>query len=147
MLSRRQKSQLKFLTAALVAFLLVGGFVGGALYMITNRSGSTECGRFVAGQAADIEQRLEEGGPYFVTGGGNCAFWLALDDGVTVAVRPRMDANDCTVRWRGSLDAWTCGGAEIAFGDLERYPTSLGTGDVDGALLVDFRDSPSPPTP
>ncbi|MCZ7535917.1 MAG: hypothetical protein M5T61_08350 [Acidimicrobiia bacterium] len=100
MLSRRQKSQLKFLTAALVAFLLVGGFVGGALYMITNRSGSTECGRFVAGQAADIEQRLEEGGPYFVTGGGNCAFWLALDDGVTVAVRPRMDANDCTVRWR-----------------------------------------------
>ncbi len=146
MLSRQQKSQLKFLSAALTAFLLAGAFVGGAIYMVTNRSGSTECGLFVAGDAADIGERLDDGGPYFVTGGGNCSFWLALDDGDVVAVRPRIEDRDCSVRWRASLDAWVCDGQEVEFDDLARYPTSLGTGDVDGALLVDFRDPASTST-
>ncbi len=145
-MDRKQKSQLKFLSAAVTAVLLVGFFVGGALLMVTNRSGSAECGLFNAGDGAAIEERLAEGGPYFVTGGGNCSFWLAIDDGEVVAVKPRIAGRDCSVRWRASLDAWVCGGDEVSFGKLARYPTREGTGDVDGALLVDFGDRPATTT-
>jgi len=138
--SRQQRSDFKLLAASTVAVLVVGLLVAGGIWLLTDTD-APECGVFNAGLASDIRARVEEGGPYFVSGGGNCGFLAALDGDELVAVRLRDPERGCEVRWQGENQGFRCGGEPIPLDDLSRYATSLGTGDLDGAFLVDFRSA------
>ena len=75
----RRKGDLKLILGATVAVLLVGFFVAGAMIVTTSGSGGPQCGQLNIGLASDIRNTLQHG-PYFQSGGGNCGFWLALNN-------------------------------------------------------------------
>lgn len=142
----KRTSDVKILAAATAVVVLAGLVVAGAILYVTRDSTTEGCGRFNAGEAADIRQKVDEGGPYFVTGGGNCAFWVALDGHDLVALRARLPERDCPIFWEAPKDSFTCKGEKVSLDEIGRYPTEIGTGKLEGALIVVFDDADSTTT-
>jgi len=137
-----RKGDIKLIAGATVAVLLVGLFIFGALLIGTRGSRDITCGQLNIGSAADIRRTLENGGPYFQSGGAGCGFWLALDDNDVVAYKVQQrfaDGSTCQLKYK--RDHWECNQQLIEPGPLEQYPVSIQTiSDLD-ALIIDLRSN------
>jgi hypothetical protein len=132
----RRSSDIKLIAAATVAVLLVGFFIAGAALIATRGSGSVVCGQLNIGSASDVRQKLQDGGPYFQTGGANCGFWLALADGDIVAYKVEQP-DGCTLQLK--RDGWKCGDrTNVDPAGLATYPVSIQTVGTTDALIVDL---------
>jgi len=118
---RLRKGDIKVLAGATVAVLLVGFFIAGAALVTTRGGGGVQCGQLNIGLASDIRNTLETA-PNFTTGGGDCGFWLALDNGDIVAYKA-VQPSGCTLQWK--LDHWNCGGRTVPVARIARYPVSI----------------------
>ncbi|MGQ0826112.1 MAG: hypothetical protein ACT4OX_13965 [Actinomycetota bacterium] len=134
MRSRRlSSSDLKVMLGATVAVLLAGLFIAGALIMTTSGDESS-CGRLTIGDADQIRADVERS-PFYVTGGGRCDTWIALDEGDLVAYR--FDQRDgCQLDYD---DGFRCvDGAEVDVATLDQYPLSIVTRDDVDTVVVDL---------
>ena len=135
--SRARSSDIKLIVSATVGVLLAGFLIAGAAFVATRSSGSVVCGDLNIGSAADIRNGLETQGSEFQTGGADCGFWLALQNGNIVAYRvPQPSGCTLTLHDRGTR--WTCGGQTIAATDLAQYPVSIQTVGQTGSVIVDL---------
>jgi hypothetical protein len=124
------------IASATVAVLLVGFFIAGAALIATRGSGSVVCGQLNIGSAADVRQKLQDGGPYFQTGGARCGFWLALQDGDIVAYKADQPES-CTLQLK--RDGWRCGDrTRIDPATLATYPVSIQTVGTTDAVIIDL---------
>jgi hypothetical protein len=123
--------------AALLVLVAGGLILVGILAAISGGGNSPTCGVLRLGAAETIRQQVEDGGPYFTTGGGSCGFWVALDGGDIVAYKLHVPGKSCTVRYRN--DQYSCGGQALDPADLAQYPTSIHTIDGIDTLVVDLR--------
>jgi hypothetical protein len=131
-----RSSDIKLIASATVAVLLVGFFIAGAALIATRGSGSVVCGQLNIGSASDVRQKLQDGGPYFQTGGARCGFWLALRDGDIVAYKVEQPEN-CTLQLK--RDGWKCGNRTgIDANTLATYPVSIQTFGTTDAVIVDL---------
>jgi hypothetical protein len=149
--SSSRSSDIKLIVSATVAVLLVGFFIAGAALVATRGSGSVVCGQLNIGSASDVRQKLQDGGPYFQTGGANCGFWLALQDGDIVAYKVEQP-DGCTLQLK--RDGWKCGNrTKIDATTLAAYPVSIQTFNQTDAVIVDLlppgvgSTTTSPPAP
>ena len=133
--SDRRKGDIKVLVGATIAVLLLGGFIAGAAIVTTSGSKGVECGQLTVGLASDIRNNLEGGGPYFVTGGARCGFWLALQNGDIVAYKA-LQPSGCTLKLR--LDHWSCGSETAPVARIAQYPLSIQTVHSEDALIVNL---------
>jgi hypothetical protein len=124
------------IASATVAVLLVGFFIAGAALIATRSKGAVVCGQLNIGSAADVRQKLQDGGPYFTTGGARCGFWLALQDGDIVAYKVEQPEN-CTLVLK--REGWKCGDrTQIDAATLATYPVSIQTFGTTDAVIVDL---------
>jgi hypothetical protein len=131
-----RSSDIKLIASATVAVLLVGFFIAGAALIATRGSGSVVCGQLNIGSASDVRQKLQDGGPYFQTGGASCGFWLALKDGDIVAYKVEQPG-PCTLQLK--RDGWKCGDrTNIDATTLATYPVSIQTVGTTDAVIVDL---------
>ncbi len=135
--ARQRSADAKLLAAATVGVLMVGVLIAGGIFIATRNTHSAVCGQLNVGDAAAIRTDLDQGGPYFQTGGGRCGFWLALDDGDIVAYRV-LQPDGCTLTLKRG--EWRCGGRTRDPARLARYPVSLATLDGVDTIVVDLRD-------
>lgn len=133
--SRARSADIKLLVAATVGVLLAGFFIAGAALIATRGSGNVVCGQLDIGSATDIRNTLDNGGPYFQTGGAGCGFWLALSDGDIVAYKVTQ-AQNCSLKLK--RDHWECGGDTVDPADLERYPVSIQTVGQTDSVVIDL---------
>jgi len=119
----RRKSDIKLLVGATVAVLLVGFFIAGAMIVTTRGGAGPQCGQLKIGLASAVRNSLTNG-PYFQTGGGDCGFWLALDNDDIVAFKA-IQPSDCTLNWK--RDHWECGGETVPSERLAQYPVNITT--------------------
>jgi len=136
---RRRKGDIKVLAGATVAVLLVGFFIAGAALMTTRGGSSPRCGQLNLGLATDVRNTLETA-PNFTTGGGECSFWLALENGDIVAYKA-IQPSGCTLNWK--FDHWSCGGRTQPTTRLARYPVSIQTVSGVDAVIVNL-GTPAP---
>ena len=130
--SRGRRSDLKIVAGATVAVLLAGFFIAGALLVATRGGKSTVCAPLRLGHASDVRKNLETQGPNFITGGGSCGFWLALDDGDIVAYKTRQ--NGCTLVLK--RDGWQCGGRIVDAATVLQFPVPIQRiGNVDSVIV------------
>jgi hypothetical protein len=137
--SDRRKGDIKVLVGATIAVLLLGGFIAGAAIVTTRGSKGVECGQLDIGLATDVRNNLNEG-PYFVTGGARCSFWLALDNGDIVAYKA-VQPSGCTLVLKPNH--WDCGSRTIAVDDIVQYPLSIQTVHSVDAVIVNL-GTPAP---
>ena len=141
MRSRRQRNaDLKLLATLTAVVIGVGLFIAAALIVVTGDDDAVECGTLSLGSAEAVRDEVE-GGPAYRTGGGECGFWIALDEGDVVAYRTDQPAG-CTLRVEAQQ--FTCGGELVDPGDLAQYPISIVTRDGVDAFVVDL-ESPEQP--
>jgi hypothetical protein len=139
--SDRRKGDIKLLIGATIAVLLLGGYIAGAAIVTTRGSKGIECGQLPVGLVSDIRNNLNEG-PYFVTGGARCSFWLALQNGEIVAYKANQPSG-CTLQLK--LDHWSCGGETLPVSRIAQYPASIQTLHGEDALVVNL-GTPAPST-
>ncbi|MDZ4827410.1 MAG: hypothetical protein SGJ13_13255 [Actinomycetota bacterium] len=140
--SRQRAGDIKLIISATVAVLLAGGLIAIGLLVATNDSGA-ECGSIAAGEADDVLDRLEAG-PFYLSGGGECSFWLALDDGDVVAYRVRQPQG-CTLDQR--LREFVCNGEPVDTAELSQYPVRIVTRAEVDVFVVDLDPLPATTTP
>lgn len=134
--ARTRSSDIKLIASATVAVLLVGFFIAGAALIATRGSGSVVCGQLNIGSASDVRQKLQDGGPYFQTGGARCGFWLALQDGDIVAYKVEQP-DGCTLQLK--REGWKCGDVtRLDPSGLATYPVSIQTFGTTDAVIVDL---------
>ena len=134
--ARTRSSDIKLIVSATVAVLLVGFFIAGAALIGTRGKGSVVCGQLNIGSASDVRQKLEDGGPYFTTGGAGCGFWLALQDGDIVAYKVEQPEN-CPLQLK--REGWKCGDrTNVDPNTLATYPVSIQTFGTTDAVIVDL---------
>jgi hypothetical protein len=133
-----RKSDLKLLAGATVAVLLVGFFIAGAMIVTTRGGSGAQCAPLNIGSASAVRNSLT-GGPYFQTGGGDCGFFLALENDDIVAFKAIQ--SNCTLNWK--LDHWECGGARVPAARLARYPVNIRTQRGIDVVIVNL----GPPAP
>lgn len=139
-----RSDDIKLIVAATTAVLIVGLLIFGALLVGTRGAKSPVCGELNVGSVADIRRTLQNGGPYFQTGGAGCGFWLALEDNDIVAYKLRQPIG-CNLKLK--RDHWECGNQTVDPADLAQYPVALQTiNDID-AVIVDLRLTPAPGAP
>ena len=83
--ARSRSADIKLLAAATIGVLLAGFLIAGAALVATRGSENIVCPQLQVGSATDVRKTLQNGGPYFNTGGAQCGFWLALDNDNIVA--------------------------------------------------------------
>ena len=140
-LDPKRKGDVKVIVGATVAVLLVGFFIFGAMMVTTSGGSGPTCGQLRIGLASDVRNTLENG-PYFQTGGGNCGFTLALDNGDIVAYKV-LQPSGCTAQWK--FDHWECNGRRIAASRLSKYPKYIRTEHGVDILFVNL-GTPAPNT-
>jgi hypothetical protein len=133
--SRARASDIKLIVSATVAVILAGLFVAGGILVATRGGGSVVCGSLNLGSASDVRQKLDDGGPYFQTGGANCGFWLALSDGNIVAYKVEQPQN-CALQLK--RDHWECGAQTLQPADLAQYPVSIQTIGQTDSVFIDL---------
>jgi len=134
--SRARSSDIKLIVSATIAVVLAGLFIAGGLLIATS-SGSNNpiCGQLNVGKAADIRDRLDTQGPGFYTGGANCGFWLALDNGDIVAYRVRQPSG-CSLNLRDRGTQWVCGREVVDPAGLDTYHVDIRTiGQIDSVIV------------
>jgi hypothetical protein len=137
----KRKGDIKVLVSATIAVLLVGFFIFAAMMVTSRGSSSPTCGRLRIGLASGVRDNLNHG-PYFQTGGGDCGFFFALDNGDIVAYKV-VQPSGCNVNW--AFDHWECNGRRIAASRLATYPTFIRTEQGADTLYVNL-GSPAPST-
>jgi len=134
---QQRRGDVRLIAFAALLVIAAGGLIAVGLLAAIGRGSSPTCGVLRLGAADTIRQQVEDGGPYFTTGGGDCGFWVALDGGDIVAYKLHLAGKSCTVRFRN--DRYSCGGETIEPADLAQYPTSIQTIDGIDTLIVDLR--------
>ncbi|MDQ1518965.1 MAG: hypothetical protein QOI55_38 [Actinomycetota bacterium] len=137
---QQRRSDIQLIAVSAVLVIVAGALIALGLMTALRGGNSPTCARLRLGAADSIRQQVDDGGPFFTTGGGSCGFWVALDGGDIVAYKLHVPGRDCTVRYRN--DRFSCGGQPIASADLAQYPTSIQTISGIDTLIVDLR-SPS----
>lgn len=140
--ARQRAADIKLLVGATVGVLLAGGLIAVGLLVATDEGGPG-CGRTLAGEAGELLDRLEAG-PSFLSGGGRCNVWLALDDGEVVAYRVRQP-DGCTLDLR--RNEFECDGRPVDTADLARYPVTIETKSGLDTYVVDLGAEPADTTP
>jgi hypothetical protein len=130
----RKREDQKLLLGATVAVLLVGGFIIGVLLMTTGGNNPV-CGQLNVGLASGVRSDVEHG-PLFRTGGGDCGFWLALDNADIAAYRAVQPETGCTLVWKG--DHWECDGTTTPVSELEQYPVTIETQNGVDVVVVNL---------
>jgi len=133
--SRTRSADIKLIVGATVGVLLAGFLIAGAAFIATRSTGSVVCGQLNIGSATDVRQTLQNGGPYFQTGGAGCGFWLALADGDIVAYKVEQPQT-CALKLKG--DHWECGSRTVEVADLAQYPVSIQTVGQTDSVVVDL---------
>jgi hypothetical protein len=136
--SRGRNSDIKLIVSATVAVLLAGFFIAGALFIATGGSKSTVCAPQNLGHLTDVRQDLVSQGPYFVTAGGGCGAWVALDQDNVVAYKTSQPG--CTLTLK--RDGWHCGGRVVEASTLSQFPVRIQRVGQTDAVVIDF----APPT-
>jgi hypothetical protein len=136
----RRKSDIKLVAGATVAVILVGLFIAGAMIVTTSGSDGPQCGRLDVGLASSVRSDVEHG-PLFRTGGGDCGFWLALENGDITAYKAVQPATGCTLLWKG--DHWECDGTSTPVSELAQYPVTIQTQEGVDVVVVNL-GSPQP---
>jgi hypothetical protein len=136
--SRARSADIKLLAAATVGVLLAGFFIAGAALIATRGSGNVVCGQLDIGSATDIRNTLDNGGPYFQTGGAGCGFWLALADGDIVAYKVTQAQNSQNCSLKLKRDHWECGATTVDPADLAQYPVSIQTVGQTDSVVIDL---------
>jgi len=134
-----RKSDLKLLAGATVAVLLVGFFIAGAMIVTTRGGGGPQCGQLKIGLASAVRDTLGNG-PYFQSGGGDCGFWLALENEDIVTYKA-IQPSGCTLIWK--LDHWQCGDRTVPAAQLAQYPVYIRTQHGIDILIVNL-GTPAP---
>jgi len=135
----RRKSDIKLLVGATVAVLLVGFFIAGAMVVTTRGGSGPQCGQLNIGLASAVRDSLTNG-PYFQSGGGDCGFWLSLDNDDLVAFKA-IQPSGCTLNWK--LDHWECGGETVPSARLAEYPVNIQTQHAVDVVIVNL-GTPAP---
>jgi hypothetical protein len=130
---------IKVLVGATVAVLLVGFFIAGAMIVTTRGGNGIQCGQLNIGLASDVRNNLQNG-PYFQTGGGDCGFWLALDNDDIVAYKA-VQPSGCTLVLK--LDHWACDSRTVPVAGLAQYPISIQTVNGVDAVIVNLGTVPT----
>ncbi len=133
--SRARASDIKLIVSATVGVLLAGFLIAGGAYVATRSKGSVVCGQLNIGSATDVRQTLQNGGPYFQTGGAGCGFWLALDDGDIVAYKVDQPQH-CSLQLK--RDHWQCGDRTVPVEGLARYPVTIQTVGQTDSVIIDL---------
>jgi hypothetical protein len=136
--SRSRRSDIKLIVSATFAVLFAGFLIAGALWVGSRSDNPAVCAPLDVGHVSDVRQNLQTQGPNFLTAGGACGFWIALENGNIVAYKVRQPG--CTLVLK--RDGWVCGGKVVPASSLAQFPVSIApVGGVD-AVLVQF----NPPT-
>jgi hypothetical protein len=133
--SRTRSADIKLIVGATVGVLLAGFLIAGGAFIATRSTGSVVCGQLDIGSATDVRQTLQNGGPYFQTGGAGCGFWLALADSDIVAYKVQQPQN-CALKLK--RDHWQCGSQTVPAADLAQYPVSIQTVGQTDSVVVDL---------
>ncbi len=133
--ARSRSADIKLLAGATIGVLLAGFLIAGAALIATRGSKNIVCPQLQAGDAAQVRKTLQSGGPYFNTGGADCGFWLALDNGNIVAYRSSQPSG-CTLKLK--RDHWDCGGQTVESSTLAQYPVSIQTRNNTDLVIVDL---------
>jgi hypothetical protein len=143
-----RKGDTRLVLGATAAVIVAGLLVAAAILLVTGRAKTPEPdGPVTFGVAKTLREKVAEGGPVAYAGTrGDDGFWVAIEDGELVALVVQQPRLGCNVRWRGSVDSFTCGDAEVESRDLERYRVVIPKrGEEKGRFLVDLRDVQAPP--
>jgi hypothetical protein len=138
---RQRNADVKLMLAATAAVLIAGFVIAAGILVATNTGDRVSCGRLPIGDADSIREDLEQGGPFFQTGGADCSFWLALDEGDIVAYRTEQ-AGGCTLNI--SRESFVCGSEPVDVATLARFPVAIETRDEVDTVIVDLTDRPTP---
>jgi len=109
----------------------------------TRGGGNIVCGQLNIGSATDVRNTLQNGGPYFQTGGAECGFWLALADGNIVAYKVEQPQN-CKLKLK--RDHWTCGPQTVDPSGLAQYPVSIQTVGITDSVIINLLPPGTEPT-
>jgi hypothetical protein len=146
-----RRSDLKPLIVAAAVAIVLGVAVAALILYITGRGNApTKPAPFAAGLERTIRKDVKTDGPVFYPdpfrGYRSILFALEQDRLVALATHT-WNRNDCTVRWRGTLDRFVdCDGNRLTSDQLPRYPYTVpSAGAAKGAALVDVRTLLPPP--
>lgn len=140
---KNRRRDLTILLGAAIAVIVAGILVAAAILAVTSRGKlpSTKVAQ-PFGLASDIKAKVREGGPIAMAGlSGDDGFWVAIENGrlVTLMVEQPKPA-DCSLRWRGSKDTFTCDGRPVTPAELARFRSYVEpTGPRKGLLMVEMR--------
>lgn len=138
----------RLLLGATAAVIVAGVLVAVAILLVTGRAKTPEPTDPVTfGVAKSLREKVATGGPVAYAGTtGDDGFWVAIENGQLVALVVQQPALGCNVKWRGSVDSFTCGDRKVDSRDLERYRVVIpARGEEKGRFLVDLRDVQAPP--
>jgi hypothetical protein len=145
----QRRSDLRLVLGATVGILLGGVIIAAAILAITSGGGVPNVRKPVPfGLASDIRDKVRQGGPVNFPGlSGDDGFWVAIEHHQLVPLLVRQPAPaSCTLRWRGSLDTFTCDGTPVTTEHLSRYRSFVqGTGDTKGLYMVELTKVLPPP--
>jgi hypothetical protein len=138
----------RLLIGATAAVIVAGLLVAAAILLVTGRAKTPKPTKPITfGVAASLRTKVEDGGPFAYAGtSGDDGFWVAIEDGRLIALVVRQPQLGCNVKWRGSVDSFTCGDRKVRSRQLQRYRVIVpDRGDRKGQFLVDLRDvQPAP---
>jgi hypothetical protein len=138
-----RKGDTKLLIGATVGVIAAGLLVAAAILLVTGRAKTPKPTKPVTfGVARSMHTLVDDGGPLLFAGtSGDDGFWAAIENGDLVALVVRQPALGCNVKWRGSLDSFTCAGRKVKTDRLDRYRVVIPErGKQKGRFLVDLRD-------
>jgi hypothetical protein len=145
----QRRSDLKLLIGAAVGVLLGGVVIAAAILTLMGRGKAPDLRQPQPfGLESDVHATVRSGGPVNYAGlSGDDGFWLATEDHKLVALLVKQPKPaDCTLRWRGSKNTFTCNDKPVAIGNLARYRSFTShTGDTKGLYMVALRDVLPPP--
>jgi hypothetical protein len=124
------------ITAALA--IGAGLIIAALLLVATGRGGSAPKGPFPLGSTAGLREEVDKSPVYIADPTGGDGLWLERrgKEFVAVVAVPPGGSSDCTVRWRGSIDAYEdCDGNRYDSRELSTYPLE----QRNGSLYVDTR--------
>ena len=147
----QRRSDIRLLLGAAIAVLVGGILVAAAILAVTSRGAIPNVKVPQAfGLASDIRQKVREGGPINIAGlSGDDGFWVAIEDHRLVALMVNQpEPASCTLRWRGSLNTFTCDGRPVKSHSAARYRTFVQKrGPRKGLFMVALREVLPAPSP
>ena len=147
----QRRSDFRLLLGATIAVLVGGILVAAAILTVTSRDKAPNVRvpqQF--GLAVAVHQQVREGGPINIAGlSGNDGFWVATEHHQLVALlvnQPKPRA--CSLRWRGSLNTFTCNGQPVKSEAMARYRSFVQKrGPRKGLFMVELRKVLPAPSP